>query len=78
MDGVRTCELMIEFYNDVRKPRDSDDPERAALRERIFVPQMICCSAYDESRIWTKVSASGMSHILSKPPEILQFKHVLK
>ena len=49
MDGVTTCNLIKQHFNEVKQPRDSDDPESAELRKRIFVPEIICCSAYDES-----------------------------
>lgn len=60
------------------KPHESDSPDYAAIRARLFMPEMICCSAYDESMIKKRILAVGMSEILSKPPEISQFKQIMK
>ena len=70
MDGPTTCQHIRDYYRMMMQPKESDAPDYAAVRSRLFMPEMICCSAYDEVMIKKKTSAVGMSHILSKPPEI--------
>ena len=47
-------------------------------RAAIFIPEVICCSAYDESSIAQSLREVGIQHCLSKPPNCLEIKNVLK
>jgi len=51
LDGCQTCELIIDVYKKNFEPNPEDTESEAAVRRLLFMPEMICCSAYDATNI---------------------------
>ena len=51
LNGIATCKLINAEYEEMMEVRTSDSEEEAKARDRIFKPEIICCSAYDGSII---------------------------
>ena len=54
-----------------------DSIVQAANRAVIFVPEVICCSAYDKASIYKSLQAVGIEHYLGKPANDAEIKEVL-
>ena len=52
LDGCETTKLIRRHYQEVMQPVEGDDPRTAEVRKRIFEPVIVCCSAYDEKKIY--------------------------
>ena len=57
------------MYEEFKQPTDTDTPSQAQVRAKIYLPEVICCTAYDRQTIFKEVSEVGIVNIMSKPPQ---------
>ena len=77
MDGPETAVAIRGVYEAAMLPVATDTEEMAVRRSKLFVPAMICCSAYDPNAISEKAREAGMKDVLPKPPTSKEFKQVI-
>ena len=76
MNGAEACEKIIEIYKNFRVRNKEDTEEQALARSQIFVPEVICCTAYDPTTFGENLLKKGMKHVLSKPPNITELNEI--